>query len=174
MKKAALSFADEDEHDAGVHTEASKHGTISSTTGSDSTDTLVKKKLKANNNIAFQPKSQSKASLAKEAQIKETLKKQYLQIQDAVKATDFMLPFVFFDGKDHVGGKVRMKKGDRLWLFLERARKVGADTASNAGAARKDWARISVDDLLLVKQGLILPQVCLLYYCKSLLGSLTC
>lgn len=106
----------------------------------------------------------TKSALLRDAQLKEALRKEYLQIQEAVKATEFMLPFVFFDGKISGGGACRMKKGDFIWLFLDRARKVGAESAGRdgpggSGAGRKDWARIGVDDLILVKGDIIVPHV---------------
>lgn len=98
----------------------------------------------------------TKSALLKEAQLKEQLRKEYTQIQEAVKATEFVIPFVFWDGKNQPGGMCRMKKGDHIWLFLERARKVGAEKADKS---RKDWARISVDDLMVVKGDIIIPHV---------------
>jgi len=82
-------------------------------------------------------------------------------MQEAVKATDFILPFVFYDGTDAPGGSIRMKKGDQVWLFLDRARKVGAEQYSSAGKSMRQWARVSVDDLMLVRGDLIIPPVSL-------------
>ena len=104
----------------------------------------------------MQPRIMTKAALLKESQLKEQLRKEYAQVQEAVKATEFVIPFVFYDGKDASGGMCRMRKGDHIWLFLERARKVGAEKADRS---RKDWARISVDDLLVVKGDVIIPHV---------------
>ncbi|EME40798.1 hypothetical protein DOTSEDRAFT_74380 [Dothistroma septosporum NZE10] len=109
----------------------------------------------------MQPKALTKSGLLKEAQLKENLRREYTQIQEAVKATEFMIPFVFYDGKNVPGGMVRMKKGDHVWLFLERARKVGADLAGKGDKSRRDWARISVDDLMVVKGDLVIPHVSL-------------
>lgn len=78
-----------------------------------------------------------------------------------------------------------MKKGEQVWLFLERCRKVGAELgvsgnsstqaangAGGLGAAaqaaakkkskkdsRKEWARIGVDDLMMVRGDVIVPHV---------------
>lgn len=181
MKKGALSFGDdEDAEDGGERgngsnavskdvsrsaTPAGQEGSSAPTTDSEGGVAFVKKRLGPNASVAFQAKAQTKASLAKEASLKESLRKQYLQLQEAVKATEFVLPFVFFEGKDIPGGKVRLKKGDFIWLFLERARKVGAELAEEgqgpggAGGRRREWARISVDDLMIVRGEMIIPHV---------------
>ena len=126
---------------------------------SDAATHAVSKRLKPNSSLALQPKALTKSALLREAQMKEQLRKQFLQIQEAVKQTEFMLPFVFFNGKNSPGGRCRMKKGDFVWLFLERARKVGADMANNGDVTKRDWARIGVDDLMLVKRDIIIPHV---------------
>lgn len=115
--------------------------------------------MSANNGVGFVAKSMTKSSLLKEAQIKEQLRKEFLAIQERVKATEFLLPFVFYDGTDMPGGVCRMKKGDQVWLFLDRARKVGAELSNNAGKSMRQWARVSVDDLMLVRGDLIIPHV---------------
>lgn len=160
MKKGILSFNDEEEGDPGTDT-SNVDTPRSNTPAADHSDTgsaqpFKKRGLRPNATIAHQPKALTKSALLKEAQLKETLRKEYTQIQEAVKATEFVLPFVFYDGKNAPGGMCRMKKGDHIWLFLERARKVGADKADKS---RRDWARISVDDLMLVKGDIIIPQV---------------
>lgn len=174
----ALSFGDDEgEEDGENHAVATakdvskpaipvdQGASSTAATDSESGATIVKKRLKPNTSVSFQAKAQTKASLAREASLKESLRKQYLQLQEAVKATEFVLPFVFFEGKDISGGKVRLKKGDFIWLFLERARKVGAELAEEgkgpggAGGRRREWARISVDDLMVVKGEMIIPHV---------------
>ena len=55
-----------------------------------------------------------------------------------------------------------MKKGDHIWLFLDRARKLGAESGVNAagekgGGSRRDWARVGVDDLIFVRGEVIIP-----------------
>ncbi|KAK0259773.1 hypothetical protein LTR91_023417 [Friedmanniomyces endolithicus] len=119
--------------------------------------TVVKTRLRPNTSLAFQPKAQTKAALLRDNELKDQLRKQYTHLQEAVKQTDFMLPFTFFDGKGSPGGSCRMKKGDPIWMFLERARKVGADMAGRGDRSKKDWARIGVDDLMLVRGDLIVP-----------------
>lgn len=175
VKKGALSFGDDEETEESTPatpleksrsaTPATADTSAAPTDSEDAPAAIVRKRLKPNASVAFQAKAQTKSSLAKEAQLKEGLRKQYLQMQEAVKATEFIIPFVFFEGKEIDGGKVRLKKADFVWLFLERARKVGAELAdegkgpAGSGARRREWARISVDDLMLVKGEMILPHV---------------
>jgi len=47
---------------------------------------------------------------------------------------------------------VTVKKGEAVWLFLERARRM---------SGRREWLRVSVDDLLLVRGEVIIPHVSL-------------
>lgn len=158
MKKGILSFNDDEENAETDTTDTTiqRSSTPAENSNSDSTQPFKKRGLRPNATVAHQPKALTKSALLKEAQLKEALRKEYTQLQEAVKATEFVLPFVFYDGKNAPGGMCRMKKGDHIWLFLERARKVGADKADKS---RRDWARISVDDLMLVKGDIIIPQV---------------
>jgi protein FAM50 len=103
-------------------------------------------------------KSMSKSALLRDAQTREQLRKDFLVMQEAVKQTEFLVPFVFYDGTNIPGGQCRMKKGDMVWLFLDRARKVGAEVGGS-DKARREWARVGVDDLMLVKGDIIIPHV---------------
>lgn len=126
---------------------------------------VIKKRLKPNSAISVQPLAQTKASLARDATLKESLRKQYLATNEAVRATEFILPFAFFEAKDMSGGRVRLKKGDFVWLFLERARKVGIELGERGlgpvglGGRRREWARIGVDDLMCVVGEMVVPHV---------------
>ena len=147
---------------SGSNTPDEKASWAASTTPAEGEDeSPAKKRLTANANVGFIAKSMTKNALLKEAQLKEQLRKEFLVMQEAVKATDFILPFVFYDGSDAPGGSIRMKKGDQVWLFLDRARKVGAEQSSSAGKSMRQWARVSVDDLMLVRGDLIIPPVSL-------------
>ena len=164
-KGGGLSFDNDEEEDALEESSDSKGAGNASTVSPQATDdpdtaapAVKKRGLKPNASISIQPKTLTKSALLRDAQLKESLRKEYLQIQEAVKATDFCLPFVFFDGKNAPGGVCRMKKGDFVWLFLDKARKVGA-TQQQGGGSRKDWARIGVDDLMLVRGEMIIPHV---------------
>jgi len=123
----------------------------------------VKKRLAANSNVGFMAKSMSKSALLREAQTREQLRKEFLVMQEAVKQTEFLVPFVFYDGTNIPGGQCRMKKGDMVWLFLDRARKVGAEVGGS-DKARREWARVGVDDLMLVKGDIIIPHHYEFYY----------
>lgn len=59
-----------------------------------------------------------------------------------------------------------MKKGEFVWLFLDGSRKVGAESGAGvdgkegeAGKARREWARVGVDDLMMVRGEIIIPHV---------------
>lgn len=107
----------------------------------------------------FAPKVQTKAALLLEAQTREQLRKEFLEKRELAKATDFVIPFVFYDGTNIPGGVCRVKKGDHVWLFLDRARKVGAEIGVGGDKGRREWARISVDDLMMVRGEMIIPSV---------------
>jgi hypothetical protein len=123
--------------------------------------------MKANPNAPPPPKALTKASIEAEALARDTLRKEFLVMQEAVKNTEIMVPFVLYDGTSIPAGSVKVKKGDPIWLFLDRCRKVGAEMGvrgSNGASqakniARREWARVSVDDLMLVKGDVIVPHV---------------
>ena len=135
----------------------------------------TQRKLVPNPNTSIPaPKVMTKASLQAEAVTREKLRKEFLAIQEAVKATEIAIPFVFYDGTATPGGTVKVKKGDHVWLFLERCRKVGAELGVSGGATgigsglssnktdnRKAWARVGVDDLMCVRGNIIVPHVSL-------------
>ncbi|KAK4142582.1 uncharacterized protein C8A04DRAFT_38226 [Dichotomopilus funicola] len=117
-------------------------------------------KFGANSSVGIVPRALTKAALRKEAAEREALRKEFLLLQAAVKATEIAIPFVFYDGTNIPGGVVRVKKGDFVWLFLDKGRKVGAQLrvgADKSANARRDWARVSVDDLMLVRGNMIIP-----------------
>jgi protein FAM50 len=122
------------------------------------------------------PKVLTKAALQAEAIARDNLRREFLALQEAVKATEIIIPFVFYDGTNIPGGTVKIKKGDHIWLFLDRCRKVGAELGVSGGGAggtsnsgksksdsRREWARVGVDDLMLVRGELIIPHVSISY-----------
>ena len=174
MKKGGLSFGNDEAEEEERSGQTGNASTVSrsNTPAQHDSDApldppaLKKRGLKPNSTVSIPPKAKTKPALLREAQLKESLRKEYLQIQNAVKETEIMIPFVFFDGKNSTGGKCRVKKGDMVWLFLERARKVGADMAmagkGDAAGSKRDWARIGVDDLMVVVGGeVVVPHVSL-------------
>jgi protein FAM50 len=123
-------------------------------------DEVAPKKMAANSNVAVAPKALTKSALLREAQTRESLRKEFLAIQDAVKATEINIPFVFYDGTNIPGGVCTIKKGDYAWVFLDRSRKVGAELGvGEKSNARREWARIGVDDLMMVRGNIIIPHV---------------
>ncbi|KAH8425030.1 FAM50/XAP5 family protein [Aspergillus melleus] len=114
----------------------------------------------------------TKATMKAEAEARDALRKEFLAMQEAVKNTEILIPFIFYDGTNIPAGSVKVKKGDPVWLFLDRCRKVGAElgVGGNSGATkgrrdnRREWARVSVDDLMLVKGEIIVPHHYELYY----------
>lgn len=119
-------------------------------------------KVAVNTSVGIVPRALTKAALRREAAERDALRKEFLLLQAAVKATEIAIPFVFYDGTNIPGGIVRVKKGDFVWLFLDKSRKVGAQLGVGADKnanARRDWARVSVDDLMLVRGTMIVPHV---------------
>lgn len=173
--KSKLSFGvDDDEDDAAVvskpEVSSEAESDKPSTNGARDEDAPAKRRLGPNASIAKAPKAMTKHAITKDAETRERLRKEFLVMQEAIKATDIMVPFVFYDGTNIPGGVCKMKKGDPIWLFLDRSRKVGAEIGvGGADKSRREWARVGVDDLMLVKGDIIIPHVsrrCLNYHGK--------
>jgi protein FAM50 len=124
----------------------------------------AKKRLGPNSTVPITPKAMTKSALMREAQTREQLRKEFLALQELVKATEILIPFVFYDGTNIPGGVCKVKKGDHTWLFLDKARKVGAELgvggAGERASSRREWARVGVDDLMMVRGEIIIPHVC--------------
>ncbi|ORY59682.1 XAP5, circadian clock regulator-domain-containing protein [Pseudomassariella vexata] len=150
---AKLSFGD-DENNVEETEDKSDGGVAGKTT----TTGEKKIKFKANSSVSVIPRAMTKSALRREAEEREVLRKEFLAKQEAVKATDIAVPFVFYDGTNIPGGTVRVKKGDYIWVFLDKSRKVGAELGVGEKAnARREWARVGVDDLMLVRGNVIIP-----------------
>lgn len=168
-----LSFGDDDEEEE--DSMPVKKGKKADEGEDEKSTTAKKSKVVANSSVAFVPKVMSKAALRREAAEREALRKEFLAIQEAVKATEIAIPFVFYDGSNIPGGTVRVKKGDYIWVFLDKSRKVGAELGVGEKAnARREWARVGVDDLMLVRGSIIIPHVSQFSFClfKSFTNSL--
>jgi protein FAM50 len=163
---AKLSFGDDDDDEAGGQdgsgagddaeggASASGKGKVFKTNGE------KKAKFKANASVSVVPRAVTKSALRREAAEREVLRREFLARQEAVKATEIAIPFVFYDGSNIPGGVVRVKKGDFIWVFLDKSRKVGADLGVGEKAnARREWARIGVDDLMMVRGNIVIPHV---------------
>ncbi|KAL8958987.1 MAG: hypothetical protein Q9193_004063 [Seirophora villosa] len=175
--KGQVSFAgDDDEVDSNGDSSAATPRTatpdIEPSRAVSSTETTDKRRLGPNANVTFVPKVMTKSALLREAQTREQLRKEFLAVQEAVKATDIIIPFVFYDGTNIPGGSCKIKKGDPIWLFLDRSRKVGAELGVGGGGggggeknnSRREWARVGVDDLMLVRGEVIIPHHYDFYY----------
>ncbi|KAG6000927.1 hypothetical protein E4U21_004878 [Claviceps maximensis] len=122
-------------------------------------------KIKANASVGIIPRAVTKAALLKEATEREALRREFVALQEAVKATEIALPFIFYDGSNVPGGIVRVKKGDFVWVLLDKSRKVGAERrVGERGNPRRAWARVGVDDLMLVRDTIIIPHHYDFYY----------
>ena len=177
--KGILSFGDdEDGGTSGASTPAATtpHGSRGQSPAlapSKSDKEAIPRRLTPNPNAVLPaPKVFTKAALLADATEREKLRREFLALQEAVKATEILVPFVFYDGTNIPGGVAKVRKGDHIWLFLDRCRKVGAElgvagggTGNNSGGSqrktdsRREWARVSVDDLMCVRGNLIIPQV---------------
>jgi protein FAM50 len=134
-------------------------GSIGAGSASEKETSIPKKRLGPNSGVKFTPKVMTKSALLREAQTREQLRKEFLAMRDAVKATEILIPFVFYDGTNIPGGVCKVKKGDHVWLFLDKARKVGAELGVGGDKSRREWARVGVDDLMLVRGEIIIPHV---------------
>ncbi|KAF2182167.1 XAP5-domain-containing protein [Zopfia rhizophila CBS 207.26] len=170
--KGKLSFGLDEGDDADSSTSAAVTPSAntpndSSVVNSETESKVPKKRLVANSNIIFKPKAMTKPALLREAQEAELLRKDFVAMRDAVKATEVIIPFVFYDGANVPGGACRVKKGDHIWLFLDKARKLGAELGVGGDKSKRDWARVSVDDLMLVRGEIIVPHHYDFYYFLS-------
>ncbi|RDL39818.1 Uncharacterized protein BP5553_04158 [Venustampulla echinocandica] len=165
-----LSFGIDDEEDGGESStplsgSASPMGATQTTSASKDDSVVARKKITANSSLQVTPKPLTKAALLRDAQTRESLRKEFLTLQEAVKNTEINIPFVFYDGTNIPGGVCKVKKGDYVWLFLDKSRKVGAELGVGEKAnSRREWARVGVDDLMMVRGGIIIPHHYDFYY----------
>ncbi|KAF2652850.1 XAP5-domain-containing protein [Lophiostoma macrostomum CBS 122681] len=167
--KGKLSFRhdDDEEAESTISAVPSPRGSTPGDTSAFNSDAEVKvtkKKLGANTNIGIKPRVMTKSALAREAEQAELARKDFLAVREGVKATEIVIPFVFYDGTNIPGGRCRVKKGDHIWLYLDKARKVGAELGVGGDKSKRDWARVSVDDLMLVRGEVIVPHHYEFYY----------
>ncbi|KAL9126500.1 MAG: hypothetical protein Q9217_004464 [Psora testacea] len=183
ITKGKLSFGvDDEEHDEAVSNVTSTAGTPAASMPTvdydfssgvppglsrDAATLVEKKRLGPNASVSMAPKTITKGALLRESQTREQLRKEFLVMQEVVKSTEIVVPFVFYDGTNIPGGACKVKKGDHIWLFLDRSRKVGAGLGARRGEksiSRKEWARVGVDDLMLVRGEVIIPHHYEVYY----------
>ncbi|KAI5298315.1 hypothetical protein KEM56_004149 [Ascosphaera pollenicola] len=95
------------------------------------------RRIRANPNVSLPPpKVLTKSALTAEARARDALRKEFLALQERVKNTEISIPFIFYDGTNIPAGSVKVKKGDPVWLFLDRCRKVGATLGVGGGKSR--------------------------------------
>ncbi|KIX04350.1 uncharacterized protein Z518_05218 [Rhinocladiella mackenziei CBS 650.93] len=174
--KGFLSFGGDEGQDESVISTSAARSRRSSAEPSPEPSGMSRKLTPNPNSTLPAPKAMTKAALAADALARDKLRKEFLEIQEAVKETEVTIPFVFYDGANIPGGTVRVKKGDHIWLFLDRCRKVGAELGvSGSGSAggtsfksredsKKRWARVGVDDLMCVRSEVIIPHHYEFYY----------
>ena len=171
INKGKLSFApdDEEEEDSGAYTDVSNNNnlvptnSVSPAPNSRSISTTPEPTaapLKPKHNPLLPhppPKALTKSTLRREAQERELLRREFLALQERIKNEEIVIPFVFYDGTNIIPRErgVKVKKGEAVWLFLERARRM---------SGRREWLRVSVDDLLLVRGEVIIPHHYEFYY----------
>jgi protein FAM50 len=134
--------------------------------------TAPKRKFAANASLGIVPKPLTKRTLLAESAARETLRKEFMQLQERVKASPLAIPFVFYDGSNIPGGVCRVTKGDFVWKFLDASRKVGAEVGAGVDGekgksdarARREWAKVGVDDLMMVRGEIIIPPVSPLHH----------
>lgn len=165
--KSLLSFDDEEGDDGELEIVKGKVGDKNKNKDKEEEEETAdgdgkKSKFAPNAGVTVVPKAMTKSALRKEAAERETLRKEFLIQREAVKAAEIAIPFVFYDGSNIPGGMVRVKKGDFVWLFLDKSRKVGAERGvGEKSNARRAWARVGVDDLMMIRGTIIIPHVSL-------------
>ncbi|KAF2706558.1 XAP5-domain-containing protein [Pleomassaria siparia CBS 279.74] len=169
VAKGKLSFGLDGDEDADSNIFASPSPrdntpVDSSAANSESEVIMSKKKFKANTNIGLKPRVMTKSALQREAIQADLTRQDFVAMRNAVRATEVVIPFVFYDGTNIPGGRCRVKKGDHIWLFLDKARKAGAELGVGGDKSTRDWARVSVDDLMLVRGEVIMPHHYEFYY----------
>ncbi|KAF8969834.1 XAP5-domain-containing protein [Flammula alnicola] len=134
--KATLSFAMDDEGD--------EDGDMN---GNDSSDSPAQKKskLKKNPNVdtSFLPDREREEAERKE---RERLRVEWLTKQEEIKKEEIEIVYSYWDGSGH-RKSVTCKKGDEIGSFLEKCR-----------AQFPELRGVSVDNLMYVKEDLIIPQ----------------
>ncbi|ODA79667.1 hypothetical protein RJ55_05261 [Drechmeria coniospora] len=160
--KKLLSFDDDDGGDGDGDGDKADAGTISSPAAAKESAAAdgdaPRARIRPNAAAGMVPKAVMKSALRREAAEREALRREFAQVQETVKAAEVAIPFVFYDGANTPGGVVRMKKGDFVWVFLDKSRKVGAELGVGDQAnAKRSWARVGVDDLMLVRDTIVIP-----------------
>lgn len=159
VAKGKLSFAADDDDDD-EPTLSDPTSQPPATSSNRTTSSSSPRRLGPNHSLPTPPPlALTKSSLSTLATQRETLRQEFLRRQALIRASPIALPFVFHDGTDTPGGTIRMKKGDQVWLFLDKARKAGAELGVGGDRGLREWARVGVDDLMMVRGGVVMPHV---------------
>lgn len=86
----------------------------------------------------------------REEALRAELKKEYLRQQDAVKAEEIEVTYSYWDGAGH-RRTIKVKKGNSIGDFLKAVR-------DQLGTQFKEMRGVSVDNLMYIKEDIILPQ----------------
>ncbi|KAK9367099.1 XAP5, circadian clock regulator-domain-containing protein [Lipomyces kononenkoae] len=136
VQVSKLSFADGDE-EAGqqVHEIKAKSTEVKQ---------MVKKRRKVDPTVdtSFLTTKENEQWMSQQ---QEDLQNELLRQQEQSREEKVDLQFCYFDGT-YVPGKVTVKKGDQIWVMLDRTRK-----------GKKELHRGTVDDIIFVKDNIIIP-----------------
>ena len=174
--KSKLSFGyNEDEED--IPTRNKKHAEHTSRSTNRSCDGELEiehprpTSLGPNALVNYAPKLLSQVTNLKATERKAAEEEILREKQEMVKRDVIVIPFVYFEGKNVHGGRIKLRKGDKVDELLDKARKMGAqleDDKARKQAAQspadsalskpqKNWARVRLDDMMLVRSGIIIP-----------------
>ncbi|KAJ4487770.1 XAP5, circadian clock regulator-domain-containing protein [Lentinula aciculospora] len=150
--KATLSFAMDDEGEGGEESSSKdssepRRSASKDKEGADGDDARAKKrsKFRKNPNVdtSFLPDREREEAERKE---RERLRQEFLRKQEELKTEDIEITYSFWDGSGHRKSVV-CKKGDSISTFLDKCRQQFPELRG-----------VSVDNLMYVKEDLIIPQ----------------
>ncbi|KAK9321941.1 XAP5, circadian clock regulator-domain-containing protein [Lipomyces orientalis] len=140
LQKSKLSFADGEEEDREEIDQTKNEGKP------------VVKKLRKVDPTVDTSFLKTKEAEELDRQNREQLRKEFLRRQEEIKEEKVELQFCYFDGT-YTPGKVTVKKGDQIWVMLDRTRK-----------GKKELHRGTVDDIMFVKDNIVIPHHYDFYY----------
>ncbi|KAJ3507936.1 hypothetical protein NLJ89_g6027 [Agrocybe chaxingu] len=142
--RATLSFALDDEAEASGDASGDLKGGSPARDGQDDDPPAKRSKLKKNPSVdtSFLPDREREEAERKE---RERLRLEWLAKQEQIKKEDIEIVYSYWDGSGH-RRSVTCKKGDDIATFLEKCR-----------AQFPELRGVSVDNLMYVKEDLIIP-----------------
>ncbi|KIM20468.1 hypothetical protein M408DRAFT_333795 [Serendipita vermifera MAFF 305830] len=139
--KSKLSFADEEEGGGGDDDEEDERP-AKRAKGSPAPATTKKVAKNPTVDTSFLPDREREQQ---ERELREQLRKQWLREQEELKAEEVEVVYSYWDGSGHRKA-VRVKKGDKISTFLEKARQQFPELRG-----------VSVDNMMYIKEDLIIP-----------------